>query len=213
MDGNRDFNNSGNKIVNVADPTEEQDVATKYYTDHTHFLRPTSNIYEYLEYINKRNTLLHSIAGLVKVSTDIEYTFGKHTGGVVGNPYVWLESPTSTLEVLLKKQKHLTGKYISIRYRYPIHVSTWYFNIARDLYEDWEIRFKWEVSNDGNFWITLPVTHTTKTIESRWCGNNTVLRFVNEWHARSQYWRIVFVAGATNQNCIFINYLRMELST
>ena len=90
------MNNSGNKIINVADPTEQQDVATKYYTDQVHFLRPSANVHEYLEYINKRNVLLHSIAGLVKVSTDIEYTFGKHTGGHPGN--VWLESPTSTVE-------------------------------------------------------------------------------------------------------------------
>ena len=213
MDGSRDLNNSGNKIINVADPTELQDVATKCYTDHTHFLRPTSNVYEYLEYINKRNVLLHSIAGLVKVSTDIEYTFGKHTGGHPGNPYVWLESPTSTLEVLLKKAKHLTGKYIAIRYSYPIVVNTWYFNIARDVYEDWEVQFRWEVSSDGVFWVPLPVNRTARTTKSNWCGNNTVLRLQNEWHTRSTYWRIVFIEGVTNQNCIYINYLRMEVST
>jgi len=61
MNGSRDLNNSGNKIINVADPTEQQDVATKYYTDQVHFLRPSSNVHEYLEYINKINELLHSI--------------------------------------------------------------------------------------------------------------------------------------------------------
>ncbi len=33
MDGSRDLNISGFKVVNVADPTEPSDVVTKHYID------------------------------------------------------------------------------------------------------------------------------------------------------------------------------------
>ena len=72
MDPRKDLNVSGNRIVNVADPRENEHVATKHYVDHLHSYRPDSNVEEYVRYINARNITLHSLAGLCKLET----TFG-----------------------------------------------------------------------------------------------------------------------------------------
>ncbi len=72
MDGSRDLNISGYKIVNVADPTEAQHVTTKHYVDqynvttmtYIEFLRqltPVSTVEEYVRYINRRKTTCHRL--------------------------------------------------------------------------------------------------------------------------------------------------------
>ena len=68
MDPKKDLNVSGNKIINVAEPLENDHVATKHYVDHLHVYRPDSNVEEYVRYINVRNLTLHSIAGLCTLS-------------------------------------------------------------------------------------------------------------------------------------------------
>ena len=54
MDPRKDLNISGNRVVNVADPREDDHVATKHYVDHLHLYRPDSNAEEYVRYINAR---------------------------------------------------------------------------------------------------------------------------------------------------------------
>ena len=73
MDGSRDLNISGFKVVNVADPTEKQDVVTRNYIDilehnmkdyiktrdqrimeyisHIRNLTPNTSVQEYIRYI------------------------------------------------------------------------------------------------------------------------------------------------------------------
>ena len=69
MDPKKDLNVSGNKIINVAEPLENDHAATKHYVDHLHVYRPDSNVEEYVRYINNRNVTLHSIAGLCTLET------------------------------------------------------------------------------------------------------------------------------------------------
>ena len=89
MDPRKDFNISGNRIINVADPEEFNHVATKHYVDHLHDYNPVSNVEEYVRYINNRNSTLHGLAGLCKLEMTFRWaTDPKHT--VVGEvgPYI-----------------------------------------------------------------------------------------------------------------------------
>ena len=67
MDGSRDLNISGFKVVNVADPTQPRDVLTKNYVDNLindrsqriikyindiRSLTPNTSVEEYIRYIN-----------------------------------------------------------------------------------------------------------------------------------------------------------------
>ena len=84
MTERRDLNVSGNKVINLKWPTKFNDAATKGYVDNVHLLKPSDNIHEYIRYINNRNDLLHSIAGLVRVKSDMEYHHKKITKEKIG---------------------------------------------------------------------------------------------------------------------------------
>ena len=73
MDYRKDLNISGNRVVNVADPREDDHVATKHYVDHLHLYRPDSNAEEYVRYINARYVTLHSLAGLCKIECTFDW--------------------------------------------------------------------------------------------------------------------------------------------
>ena len=213
MAGNRDIDISGNKLINLGDPTEPQDAATKDYIDilinNIHDLTPTSNANEYIRYINDRTSLLHSIAGIVEIRTDIDYD-GKAKPGHENIPYIMLHSNTSSHQMMLTKDQQLTGKYIAIKFQFPINVNSFMFNICRDTYEDWEIQYVWQYSVNGLVWVTLP-EKTSKTGKKEWLGNNSLLVLNNEAFERMKYWRIVFRHATTNNNAIYLNYLRMHV--
>ena len=54
MDPRRDIDISGNRVVNVSDPTENDHAATKHYVDTVHTMTPADNVHEYTRYINLR---------------------------------------------------------------------------------------------------------------------------------------------------------------
>ena len=211
---NRDINISGNKLVNLANPTVPQDAATKEYIDvlttHMHELTPTSDANEYIRYINDRTSLLHSIAGIVEIRTDIDYD-GKAKPGHENIPYIMLHSNTSSHQMMLTKDQQLLGKYIAIRFQFPINVNRLIFNICHDTYEDWEIQYVWQYSEYGIVWVTLPGVKTAKTEKKEWLGNNSLLVLDNEAFERVKYWRIVFRDATTNRNALYFNYLRMHV--
>ena len=90
MEERRDLNVSGNKVINLKWPTNFDDAATKGYVDSAHMLKPSDNVHEYIRYIINRNDLLHSIAGLVRVKSTMEY---KHKNNYQGKDmHFWVES-------------------------------------------------------------------------------------------------------------------------
>ena len=211
MTERRDLNVSGNKVINLKLPTKFDDAATKGYVDNLHLLKPSDNVQEYIRYINNRNYLLHSIAGLVRVTSDMEYHHKNYQGD---DMHFWVESPTSTLEYCLKNRQQLVGKGIEVSYQFSVHVKSWYFNIRRDRYEDWEITFHWQYSHNDVAWIYHGKPTKAKTIKNNWCGNDTLLKLDNVHEpAFAKFWRIAFVEGSTNDNHLYINYMRMEVST
>ena len=211
MEERIDLNVSGNKVINLKWPTKFNDAATKGYVDSAHMLKPSDNVHEYIRYIHNRNDLLHSIAGLVRVKSNMEY---HHKNNYQGEDmHFWVESPTSTLEYSLKDRQELPGKIIQVTYQFPVHVNSWYFNIRRERYEDWEITFYWQISDNGTVWNYHGNPTKAKTIKNDWCGNNTLLKLSNDHEpAFKKFWRIAFVEGSTNNNCIYINFMRMKVS-
>ena len=157
QNGAMDINMSNNKVVNVANPIEAHDVATKCYTDHLiqnlHNLTPTTDEVEYVHYINQRNITLHSLAGILKVTTDINFT-SKHPNKT-GIPHTWIESPTCTMSTMLNGNQDLAEKNITIVFKYPINVETWSFKMLINPYTNWEVEYKWQGSNNGAAWQDL----------------------------------------------------------
>ena len=72
MDPRRDLNISGNRVINVADPTEPNHVATKGYTDYLHLLTPDSDEYEYVRYINQRRDTQYSLTRLCAIEWNFD---------------------------------------------------------------------------------------------------------------------------------------------
>ena len=113
MDYRKDLNISGNRVVNVADPREDDHVATKHYVDHLHLYRPDSNAEEYVRYINARYVTLHSLAGLCKIETTFLWaTDPKRVTVRYIGPYLLLESTTGHCLYAIQEQD-LTGKNIT----------------------------------------------------------------------------------------------------
>ena len=211
MAGRRDLNVSGNKVINLKWPTKSNDAATMGYVDNAHLLKPSDNVHEYTRYINNRNDLLHSIAGLVRVKSNMEYHHKKNYQGE--DMHFWVESPTSTLEYCLKDRQQLPGRFIEVFYHFPVCVNSWYFNIRRDKYEDWEITYHWQYSDNGVAWTYHGHPTISKTIKNDWCGNDTLLKLNNDHEiVFKKFWRIVFVEGFTNNNHVYINFMRMKVS-
>ena len=214
VNGAMDINMSNNKVVNVANPIEPHDAATKCYTDHLlenlHNLTPTTDQTEYVHYINLRNTTLHSLAGVLEVTTDIN--FGSKHPNITGIPHTWIESPTCTLATMLRGNQDLAGKNITIEFKYPINVETWSFKMVIDPYSNWDVEYKWQVSNNGVAWHDLTDEKKIRTVEKDWNGNNTTLAFKNEMYARYRFWRVLIGAGKTNHLPIYINYIKMKVT-
>ena len=214
VNGAMDINMSNNKVVNVADPIGPHDAATKCYTDHLienlHNLTPTTNQSEYVHYINLRNTTLHSLAGVLKVTTDINFT-SKHSDKN-GMPHTWIESPTCTFATMIAGHQDLAEKNITILFKYPINIETWNFKMLIHPYTNWEVEYKWQGSNNGHYWYDVGEEKKVKTLENNWNGNNASLQFQNPTYARYKYWRVLIGAGKTAEIPMYINFLRMKVT-
>ena len=129
LDPQKDFNISGNKVVNVADPAEPNHAATKQYVDYLHTWGPDSNVEEYVRYINARNSTLHSIAGLCKLKTTFLWgTDPKRVTVQHIDPYIVLESTTGHCLFLIQEQD-LAAKDMTMTYKFPVEVQKWDFCI------------------------------------------------------------------------------------
>ena len=208
MDWTKNLDLDGNKVINVAEPTEQNDVATKIYTDRItldiHNLTPTSNINEYVRYINLRNMTLHSLAGIMDISTDIPYQKNDI-------PHALIESSTCTMKLQIDPN-NIVGKSIQLEFIQEINVSMLLFNLVIDNSKEWTIHYIWQCSEDGIQWNNASNTINAKTKKQIWCGNNAQLTFINHAVKRSKYWRILFRQSKSGDKTIYLNFLRMNVS-
>ena len=229
MDRSRDLNISGYKIVNVADPTQPADVVTKNYSDkHNDDMKdyindlgqrifgyinkmrdPTTDLEEYVRYINLRQVTCHSLAGLLKVSTT--FPGDRHAVYQHGGPHVWIESPTSSLQYKITNTREITGKDITLDFLYPVKVSTWTLYLL-DEATAWNVKFIWQWSKDRVNWISSKEAISTQSETNLWCGNNAKIVFRNDKTPKAlKYWRIVINGSETKSKYIYINYLQMDI--
>ena len=234
MDGSRDLNISGFKVVNVADPTEPRDVVTKNYVDTLEYqmkdyinlrdqrimkyindlrnLTPNSSVEEYIRYINLRAITCHSLAGLVTMKSTLPSD--PHPVYEHGGPHVWIESPTSSLEYKIVDTQAINNKYIKVSFQFPVIVETWTLYIL-DQAVEWKVAYVWEYSDDGENWTVLGAPKKIMSDSLLWCGNNSFMIFTNfkvkEHDKGHKYWRIVFQHSTTKSKYIYINYLQMRL--
>ena len=214
-----ELNISNYRIVNAAEPTELQDVTTKNYVDHFNTqvmvyiehirnLTPLSDEEEYCRYINLRKITCHSLANLVIVKTDIPEE--PHPVFMHGGPYIWIESPTSTLR--FKVTKSMNDKHIQVTYRFPVKVNSWTL-WTLDEAVIWRIKYTWEWSDDGANWTSGTAVYSKSDHGIEWCGNNGEILLNNEEiHEVHKHWRIVFKESRTVSAYIYINYLQMDVS-
>lgn len=225
MDGSRDLNISGFKIVNVAEPTEQGDVGTKGYIDkvvdefsrriikYINDLRnytPNFNVEEYIRYINLREITCHSLAGLVTMKSTIPCV--PHITSQHGIPHVWIESPTCTTEYKIENLHNIVGSNIQASFQFPIKVKIWIFHIIQDDKDiPWKLSYQWECSNDGKIWTVISSENKAMSVPNIWSGNNSEIVFVNEKNSSYLHWRVVFKHSQTTAKIVYINYLKMRV--
>ena len=218
MDPRRDIDISGNRVVNVSDPTENDHAATKHYVDAVHTLTPVDDVHEYTRYINLRRYTQHSLTRLCGIEWTWEWEADKEekksTEGTTG-PHNLLESdicPT-TLQII---PQQLRGRYIYVKYKFPVHVQDWKISVTfEDHHPPFDFRYIWQVSNNGEryYTITDPPTEVKTMIFQRRCGIDAEMLFENENEAniRAEYWRM-FITNGNFENHFYINQLYMSVA-
>lgn len=216
MDWRNDLNISGNRVINVADPTKNDHVATKHYVDHLHITLPLENEQEYIRYINLRNQTIHSITGMCTIVWDLDWDVGvapdilKLTTG----PHVLLESTTSPTILHLTAPQHLKDKTITVNYKFPISVRTWslflFFKGAQD--PNFKFKYSWEVSPNNIIWYTITAPVEVVINKAKWCGNDGYMLFYNgSHHVRSLHWRVRITEGELTQ-AMYANQIYMDIA-
>ena len=211
MDPRRDINVSGNRVVNVADPSLGHHVATKNYADLLHERDPKSSEKEYVRYINLRNHTAHSIAVLCKISLDWEWTTTREKDSV--GPHILLESTTST-SILNVTVQDLKDKSIAVKYEHPVTVREWQvlFNCKGETDPQFKFNCLWEVSNDGENWHVAGHHTEIELKKLNWCGNDGQMLFHQPHHHDPHtYWRIHITEGNLAKE-FYMNQIYMTVS-
>ena len=195
MDPRRDIDVSGNRVVNVADPSLSHHVATKNYADLLHERDPTTNKEEYVRYINLRTHTAHSIVVLCDISLNWVWTT-KHEGDTVG-PHILLESATSTSSLHFGVQD-LKDKFMTVKYEHPVTARQWQILLNHEGEKDPEFKLKcvWQFSDDGQNWHIVLHNMEIKMKEINWSGNDAELIFHQPHHQDPHlYWQIFITEG------------------
>ena len=211
MDPRRDIDVSGNRVVNVANPSLGHHVATKTYADLLHYRDPKTSSEEYVRYINLRNHTAHSLVALCDISLNWLWTT-KHEKDTVG-PHILLESATST-SILDVGEQDLKDKYITVKYEHPVTVREWQvlLNYKREMTPEFKLKCIWQVSNDGQNWEDDEHPMEIKLQKLKWCGNDGQLIFHQpNHHDPHPYWRIYITEGNITEE-FYMNQIYMTVS-
>jgi len=215
----KELNVDGNRIINLKNPVQDQDAATKHYTDRqvanfvwrVHTLLPTSTRDEYIRTINSKHITMVNLAPIVTIITDLKLI---SSYSEADDPHYWLEGLCASNRVWLPNQD-LKGKHITVHYRFPINVDIWKLKLRYDKYQQFDIKFHWQGSNDGKEWLRLTEPIETNAIDNYWNGNTHEMDFKNTECTHDFYfWRIVFNKGVVpkhNNNDPWVNLLLMKL--
>ena len=144
----RELNVTGNKIINVEDPRQEQDAATKVYVDRTvsnvvwqvHNYNALTNRDEYVHVINNREITMANLTSLCKITTDWALSTGKYTYWDPDMTHYLLESACTSNNLWLGSQD-LQKKYFAVEYRYRVNVDSWKLLLRYQTYKPLEVTY------------------------------------------------------------------------
>ena len=222
MSSGKELNIAGNKVINVADPRQPQDAATKGYVDRTvrdvvwevHNYNALSTGDEYIHVINEKDITMANLAGICKVTTDWKVSAGTHTYSQPDLVHIWLESVCCSNNLWLPTQD-LKNKYIAVEYKFRVQVQHWGLRLRYINYKHIEAKFHWEVSNDGAKWRSVTKPADVRCTAKSWNGNTHILNFTNTDYKYSHpFWRIVIDQGIIppeTNNEPWVNLLSMKL--
>ena len=219
QNSSKDLNISGYKIINLANPQDQQDAATKAYVDYiiwrVHDYTPLSNRAEYIHTINKKQTTMMNLGGLCTVTTNFKLRHGTHTYDYADLAHIWLESVICSNRVWLQGQ-NLKNKYIQVEYKFPVIVKNWHLLVRYLDYKWTPVTYHWQVSDDGEHWNTFQTVLNVHCGIQHYNGNTHSLLFTNDYTPPNgyHYWRICVVEGSIpkeNDNQPWVNLLLMHL--
>ena len=222
-DWTKNVSMSGNKVINVANPENDQDASTKSYVDaavrylkqyvdtaveEEHNRTPLNDRTDYINAINTKEETMISLVGLCRVSTS--WTIHEDR-----NPHEWLECMTNRNVFWFETQK-LKGKFIQVQYLFPVWVKEWKFRLHfHPDYVPIPITFSWRFSEDGTKWKAVGKLLNAPITVEEWNGNTHVLKFTNPTAATGEevrFWRIVAATGETpTHKNPWVNLLSMNI--
>ncbi len=210
-----------NNIINLKNPQNDQDAATKIYTDRkieryawqVHTLTPLSTRGEYIRAINSKHITMINLASIVTIETDLKLVC-KYSDAKIHDPYYWLEASCASNRVWLPSQD-MKDKHITVTYRYMVSVNNWKLKLGFDKYTRFDIKFSWQGSNDGKEWYKLTDPVDTEPVEKYWIGNTHEIEFKNaNCDHQFFHWRLIFHHGTVpkqNINDPWVNLMLMNL--
>ena len=115
------------KQLILKDPEEDQDAATKRYTDHrawqVHMLSPLNNRAEYIRAINTKQSTMVNLAPIIVITTDLTFatSYSKSASHEI---HYLLEGLCASNRIYLN-QKNLADGNITVAYRFQLNVDAW----------------------------------------------------------------------------------------
>ena len=163
----------------------------------------------YVKYINLRKVTLHSIRGLVAISTNQPIGKGLIT--------TLMDSHTSLDQFYWKDQTTFKGHHITLQFQYPVWLNQIEFlvNAVTSPYHSiaWTLHFIWQYSDDGTTWINIGDEYNKTFISSTHPFLGELITFSQEVQdgKRHKYWRVNGLGGQF-KNHAYINVLFINLS-
>ena len=118
---------------------------------------PMSTYETYVKYINLRRKTIHSILGLVKITSNLilptNRTYIQSLLGcdITRNHFYW-------------KNQSFKDKYIALEFQKPVWLNQIQFVIHN--HESWTLHFTWQYSDDGKIWEPIGNEYNKEFISS-----------------------------------------------
>ena len=171
---------------------------------------PTSSYETYVKYINLRRKTIHSILGLVKITSNLTPTTKTHNGNINS----LLESVT-TRDSFFWKDQSFKDKYIAFQFQKPVWLEQ--IEFVLHYHTTWTLHFTWQYSDDGDVWEQIGNEYNkdfTSSIHPPVQSSYEILAFPQETlklrNTRHTYWRMHGLGGNVT-NGPFINAVFIDL--
>ena len=167
---------------------------------------PASSYETYVKYINLRKKTLHSILGLVNITSSLSphsYIQSLLESSTTYTSYYWLD-------------QSFKDKYIALEFQMPVWLNQIQFVVHEHV--SWTLHFTWQYSDDGILWEQIGNEYNkdfSSSIQPPVSSPFEMLTFSQEVskleNSRHRYWRMHGLGGDVT-NDPYINALFIELA-